>query len=221
MVKKVYISNMVFDWTIDRQKATLAAVIDKYSVYEDHLSQAARKQKRLAALKQREVMFTSVRPGEGDEVHVASWTCLAFDLDDLIRVAAQGTRRGFAIVVHDIDSRLEPGASADEIERVKSILRWGRVTAGSSKGRKEAAARKIADTLRRIEIARPHWHLRELSTDQIRALAHDTNKKPMARATLHAHLGDRVEAQEAHDRKVAREADRLAARERRAKGIKA
>ena len=97
MAIKCYVSNLSGEWSQERQLEVLGGLADEFSVYADKLSKIAKKEQRTTALKDRAALLASLREGANDELHVASWACLALGADDLITLTAETDRLGVTI----------------------------------------------------------------------------------------------------------------------------
>lgn len=214
MAVKVYISNMLESWPVERQDALLAAHLGEYGVYREKLTKNVRRNRSVAALKERALMMDSARRHPGDTLYVASLACLLFDASDLIGFMAQAEAAKLTVIEMDTGTEFPPLPSAVEMERARGLLAASRTGPARETARGRAAELKKADTLRRIELVRPFWHLREPSTLALRQMA-AANGKPMAPGTLKHHLGSRPEVQANYEREQNREAGREAARQRK------
>ena len=216
MAAKCYISNLSGEWSHERQLEVLGDLANEFSVYADKLSLVARKERRAVALKDRAALLASFRDGEGDELHVASWACLALGPDDLITLTAETDRLGVTIVVHDVDQRFEPGASPAKMRDARDALADAKRSRNTETPREAAARRRRERTEKRIALIREDWPKpsAEFSTKDLLARAGEKGR-PMAYETARQHLGHRPEKQDKHASELAREEGRRLARERR------
>ena len=216
MVIKVYVSNISpGPWPRERQLEILGDVWSDTSGYEDKISGVGRKTRRAKDLKDRASMLAAFRPGEGDELHVASLACLCFDDRDLLTVVAATDRACVTIIDRQSGLRIEPKTRPWKLAEARDameIARRGDVTKGA---REAAAEMRLARTLERIALIRPHWHLRDHSTRELLEMAGERGH-PMAPQTARHHLGSRPQRQRDHENEQAREAGRKAARAKRA-----
>ena len=211
---KCYISNLSGEWSRERQLEVLGNLANDTSIYFDKLSGAAKKERRISALRDREALLASFREGESDELHVASWPCLAVGPDDLITVTAETDRLGVTIVVHDIGMRIEPGAAPTKIKAARDALAAAKRSRDTEEPRAAAMRRRRERTEARAAKIKDDWPKRDHTTEELLDRAGERGK-PMAYITARNFWGKRPEMQALRDAEMAREEGRQAARQKR------
>ena len=209
-----YISNMHPGSSIAAQREAMAGVDP---IYVDELGPAARRRKDTAALKQRAVLLRPTSRAAGETIKVLGLPVLARGTLDLVDVLAKAAARNATILVMDTGLTLAPGADAATVHQAAADLEKAWRSPGLGKGRELAGERKIADTMRRIELIRADWPKpdAEFTTPELLLRAGPRKGVMMAPATAKRHLDSRPEVQRAYAIEQAREAGRAAAREKR------
>jgi hypothetical protein len=212
---KVYRSNIAKSWSIERQAAVLSERLAGLKVaasYEDILSPAKLKARHPGDLHERNdaaLRRTGRRVNHGEELHVASLACLAWDAVDLAGALAAASARNATVVAADAGLEIPPGYGPDMAVRIAEAFRDAKLRnqthPGRSMGYQIAATLRREETAARIEKIRPFWHLRSPSTAELLRVAAGRDGTPMAPATAKTHLGSRKKAQQNYERKLARE----------------
>lgn len=206
MADRVYISTISAAWTVQRQRELLADVLPKAgaAVYEEAISQTARKLHRGADLKERADMLKPTSRRTPETIHVASLSVLAWDAADLVSALAAAAARNATVRAHDVGLDIAPDAATERVhEAVQAFTRTRRdaqTSIGRAGGWKVAAANREAATAAKIALIKDDWPLRTFRTPELLARAGTTYP------TVVAVLGKRPAAQAAHDKKLARQA---------------
>ena len=211
MDQRDYLSNIATAWPLDRQRETLG---EQDRAYVDELRPAALKRRDQADLERLAELLRPASRRTPETVRVASFDVLAWTWQDFADVIAAAHRRNATLRALDTGAEIPPDATPDVVaEAIQAFARATR-SRGLVKSRPEIAAERKADTLRRIGIIRPFWHLRQPATRELLAMA-GSPKHPMAPGTAKAHLGSRPKVQADYEREQASEPGRAAGRTRR------
>lgn len=204
MADRVYLSTITAAWTLPRQRELLADVIQKAgsAVYEDVVSERARKAHRGDDLTERADLLKPTARRAEETIHVASLSVLAWDAADLLTVFAAAYGRNAYIVAHDTGLIIPPKDGVQKVnEAVQSFLttrRDAQTGIGRAAGARVAADNRKARTVAKIALIRDRWHLREPSTKAL------LTEAGLTYPTAVEHLGSRPVAQTAWERKEAR-----------------
>ncbi len=188
-----YLRDGVPNLSLERQREMMRTVgidvTDDRMLYVDKLTKAAAKAKDPASLKQRDDVLNPRR--EGETVYLAGLRVLGWSMSDIARALAQAWRRKATVYCIDIDhvysaetpvsELLDAMASAMEAHhRAIASERQARASSASQKARTRRKLQKLA-------IARPKWHDKAFTVEQISAEA------GLSRRTLYNELGSRWE----------------------------
>jgi hypothetical protein len=225
---RAYLSNLSPRWPFERQEAEHAAHTPGWpdvSTYRDRLSVRKRIAHQPASLKERTSLLKPSSRGSGEAIYVASLAVLAIGAEDFMAVCAAASGRSAAIVAHETETRIEPGAGADALHAALAAFLDSKRRSNSmgerwKPGAAASAQKRMEDAKRRAELIREDWGKREIPTRVLleragRKIGRRRDLVPMSYQTAAALLGKRPAAQKKHETDVFREQRRLEALARR------
>lgn len=209
MAARVYLSNIVAAWSMERQEKLCAEKVPgwpRVEVYREDVAPRHRKSHASDALVERNnaLLRKTGRRGARETIYVASLALLAWELRDFQRCLVAAEARGATVVALDTGTEIPPDANrkaladaGDEfLSRRKSVATEG---ARGTGGGKIAGARRWAAAEERCQKIAARW---PLSSDQY-PTAVLLKEAGLSRNTVKIHLGIRSDAQERHRRSLA------------------
>jgi hypothetical protein len=208
MTARVYLSNIVAAWPIERQEKLCAEKVPGWpdvAIYREEVAPRHRKSHSAEALVERNNALLRKTNRRGAEtIYVPTLPLLGWELRDFHRCLVAAEARNATIVALDTGTVIPPNASrkaladaGDEfVNRRKSVQTEG---ARGTGGGKIAGERRWAAAEERCQKIAARW---PLPSDQYPTAAL-LKEAGLSRNTVKIHLGVRSDAQERHRRSLA------------------
>lgn len=205
MTIRVYLSNIVPGWPIQRQKELLAQHVPdwpKVPTYTDLLSPKQRKAHSPASLTERvELLRETSRPESIEAIVVAALPCLGWEHLDFLECVAAISARGATLIALNTDRRITPDATPTEIaEAAREFVTGRRATKGGPAGYLVSAEKREAEHRAAAKLIEDRWKLPTKDYPTVPLLA----EAGICRNTANKYLLNRPEAQRKHRNEVAR-----------------
>lgn len=218
MSVRIYRSNLLPTWPIERQNEVLAPYLEGATIYEDELSEAKRQSRLAIHLIERAVLLRPTsRPPSGEMIVIPSPGMFAFDLHDLAIAMAAATERHAVVMFMDTGLTIQPDYSPKIGSELAEAFRKSKVRDRTSNGRKfgrEVAAERVKlDVEARLALIRDDWKLRTIPTKVLLKRAAKADGTAIAPATVRKHLGRRHVVQARYERNLLAAALRAAEKE--------
>lgn len=208
MTARVYFSNIVAAWSIERQEKLAAEKVPgwpRVEVYREDVAPRHRKSHAADALVERNnaLLRKTGRRGARETIYVASLALLAWELRDFQRCLVAAEARGATVVALDTGTEIPPDANrkaladaGDEfVSRRKSAQTEGSL---GTEGGKIAGARRWTAAEERCQKIAAKW---PLPSEQY-PTAVLLKEAGLSRNTVKLHLGKRSLAQDTHQRSM-------------------
>src|SRR5579859_2512573 len=154
MKRKIYLSNILRQWTLDAQRKALAGVPPPVERYEDVLKPRALKAHSPADLTERaELLRRTSRRRGAETIYVASLGVLAWQAEDFMACLGGAAARHATIEALDTGRKIPPTATAKELaEALSEFLasrRRHQTTGGRLAGVQASRALRMEDAQKR------------------------------------------------------------------------
>lgn len=194
---RCYVRNGVWGWSIEDQEKALSAadVLDPGQLYRDVLPEARAKKPSVVRPEWLEERARLLRPTGrkgGEMIYVATWTAFAVSEGDLIEALTDAWERDATITA--LDSGVSISGSSSDRAIVAVLHDWrrakeaARTKPGRALGWQAAAAKKNAETDRKLVAARPLWRSRKPDRPSVADIAELSGLSPK---TLYNRLHER------------------------------
>lgn len=172
MKRKIYLSNILRQWSLADQRKALADIPAPVETYEDVLRPRALKAHSPSDLKERAELLRHTARRRGDEtIYVASLGVLAWVAEDFMAALGAAAARTATVVATDTGRTILPTAIASELaEALSEFLaarRRHQTTGGRLAGVEASRAVRMADTKERAALIADDWHGTEVGTGEL------------------------------------------------------
>lgn len=199
MKRKIYLSNILRQWTLDAQRKALAGVPPPVERYEDVLKPRALKAHSPADLTERaELLRRTSRRRGAETIYVASLGVLAWQAEDFMACMGAAAARHATVEALDTGRSIPPTATAKELaEALSEFLasrRRHQTTGGRLAGVQASRALRMEDAQKRKALIEADWHGTEVPTSVLLDRAGKERRGcwvPMAWATAVRLMGRR------------------------------